>query len=186
MTEDETQNPRDDDPEIITPGDDLSPDGASSEAAPEEKSPEDVWKDKYVLLLADFDNHRKRTVRDLEDGRRYANEALLRDFLPVLDNLERALAHAKDGSELGPACQGLFEGLRLTAKQFLEMLEKNGVTRIPSEGQPFDPSVHEAVGYAESTTHPEGTVVEVYQQGYRLQNRLVRPAMVTVSRGSST
>ncbi|MGC8529004.1 MAG: nucleotide exchange factor GrpE [Leptospirillia bacterium] len=186
MTGDETQNPQDIDPEGVMPGDAQSPEASSPEESSEEKGPEDVWKDKYLRLLADFDNHRKRTVRDLEEGRRYANEALLRDFLPVLDNLERAIAHAKDGSELGSGCQGLLEGLRLTAKQFLEMLEKNGVTRILSEGQPFDPSVHEAVGYAESSTHPEGRVVEVYQQGYRIQNRLVRPAMVTVSRGSST
>lgn len=176
MTGDETQNPVD--------GEELSRESPSPDDAPGEKSPEEVWKEKYIRLLADFDNHRKRTVRDLEDGRRYANESLLRDFLPVLDNLERALAHSKDGSDLGSACQGLLEGLRLTAKQFLESLEKNGVTRVPSEGQPFDPSLHEAVGYAESATHAEGTVVEVFQQGYRIQNRLVRPAMVTVSRGS--
>ncbi len=149
-----------------------------------EKSPEEVWKDKYLRLLADFDNHRKRTVRDLEDGRRFANEGLLRAILPVLDNLERALAHAGDGGDLGPSCEGLLEGLRLTSKQFLETLEKNGVTRVPAEGEPFDPSVHEAVGYAENANHPEGTVVEVYQQGYRIHNRLVRPAMVTVSRGA--
>ena len=181
MTGDETQNPVDGETEIFPPGE-----GPSSEEVAGEKSPEDVWKEKYLRLLADFDNHRKRTVRDLEDGRRYANESLLRDFLPVMDNLERALSHAKDGSDLVPACQGLLEGLRLTAKQFLEMLEKNGVTRVPSEGQPFDPAVHEAVGYAESTAHAEGTVVEVYQQGYKILNRLIRPAMVTVSRGSST
>ncbi|MGC8500207.1 MAG: nucleotide exchange factor GrpE [Leptospirillia bacterium] len=149
-----------------------------------EKSPEDVWKDKYLRLLADFDNHRKRTVRDLEDGRRFANEGLLRAILPVLDNLERALAHAGDGGDLGASGMGLLEGLRLTSKQFLETLEKNGVSRVPSEGEPFDPSVHEAVGYVESANHPEGTVVEVYQQGYRIHNRLVRPAMVTVSRGA--
>lgn len=186
MTADERQNPSQAEPETFAEGEELPRQGSPSDEGSGEKSPEEVWKEKYLRLLADFDNHRKRTVRDLEDGRRYANEALLRDFLPVLDNLERALAHAKDGSELGPACQGLLEGLRLTAKQFLETLEKNGVTRVPSEGQPFDPSVHEAVGYAESTTHAEGTVVEVYQQGYRIQNRLVRPAMVTVSRGGSS
>lgn len=186
MTADERQDPSEVEAEVSPEGEDLTRQGGSSDEGSGDKGPEEVWKEKYLRLLADFDNHRKRTVRDLEDGRRYANEALLRDFLPVLDNLERALAHAKDGSELGPACQGLLEGLRLTAKQFLETLEKNGVTRVPSEGQPFDPSVHEAVGYAESTTHAEGTVVEVYQQGYRIQNRLVRPAMVTVSRGGNT
>jgi molecular chaperone GrpE len=186
MTADERQDPSEVEAEVSPEGEDLTRQGGSSDEGSGDKGPEEVWKEKYLRLLADFDNHRKRTVRDLEDGRRYANEALLRDFLPVLDNLERALAHAKDGSELGPACQGLLEGLRLTAKQFLETLEKNGVTRVPSEGQPFDPSVHEAVGYAESTAHAEGTVVEVYQQGYRIQNRLVRPAMVTVSRGGNT
>ncbi|MEC4683941.1 MAG: nucleotide exchange factor GrpE [Nitrospirota bacterium] len=143
------------------------------------------WKDKYLRLLADFDNNRKRVARDLDESRKFANESLLRSFLPVLDNLERALKHVETGdSGVSAECQSLVEGVRLTHKQFVELLEKNHVTKVLSEGVPFDPEVHEAVGYTESGTHPEGTIVDVYQQGYRIQNRLIRPAMVTVSKGS--
>lgn len=143
------------------------------------------WKDKYMRLLADFDNHRKRVVRDMEESRKFANESILRAFLPVVDNLERALQHVKTGDlpAAGSEYGALVEGVRLTHRQFLELLEKNQVTRVQTEGVPFDPEVHEAVGYTESETHPEGTVVDVYQQGYRIHNRLVRPSMVTVSKG---
>ncbi|MCL4484843.1 MAG: nucleotide exchange factor GrpE [Nitrospirae bacterium] len=178
--------------------DDLSaeerPEGTGSrseaEVLPEEPSQEtreaEAWKEKYIRLLADFDNHRKRTVRDLEEARKFANEALLKAFLPVLDNLERALQHGETGG-LGaiPECKSLVEGVRLTHKQFLELLEKNHVTRVPSSGVSFDPEIHEAVGYTESESLPEGMVVDVYQQGYRIHNRLVRPSMVTVSKGKS-
>ena len=172
------------------PSDKERPEGAEAEVvsgdSPQENREALEWKEKYIRLLADFDNHRKRTVRELEEARKYANEALLRAFLPVLDNLERALKHveARDIAE-NPEYKALVEGIRLTYKQFQELLEKNHVTRVPSEGVPFDPEVHEAVGYTESESLPEGVVVDVYQQGYRIHNRLVRPSMVTVSKGKT-
>jgi len=143
------------------------------------------WQDKYIRLLADFDNYRKRVAREQEESRKFANESLLRAFLPVVDNLERALQHVGEARNI-PECQSLVEGVRLTHKQFLELLEKNHVVRVQSEGVPFDPEVHEAVGFTESGAIPEGTIVDVYQQGYRIHNRLVRPAMVTVSKGNSS
>ena len=166
------------------PEGDESPVGVGD--SPKENPEAEEWKEKYIRLLADFDNHRKRTLRELEEARKFSNDSLLRAFLPVLDNLERALKHveARDVAE-NPEYKALVEGIRLTHKQFLELLEKNHVTPVPSEGMPFDPEVHEAVGYTESESLPEGVVVDVYQQGYRIHNRLVRPSMVTVSKGKT-
>ncbi len=154
------------------------------EGSQTEESKGDPWKEKYIRLLADFDNFRKRSGRDLEESRKFANESILRAFLPVLDNLERALQHVGTvDAEGGAGCKSLVEGVRLTQKQFLELLEKNHVVRVQSEGASFDPEVHEAVGYTETDTLPEGMIVDVYQQGYRIHNRLIRPSMVTVSKG---
>ncbi len=164
---------------------------AGAQGQPEEASPQereaDEWKDKYIRLLADFDNSRKRMARDLDEARKFANESLLKAFLPVLDNLERALQHveARDVAE-NPEYKALVEGIRLTQKQFVELLEKNHVIRVPAAGTSFDPEIHEAVGYTESDSVPEGSVVDVYQEGYRIHNRLVRPSMVTVSKGKSS
>jgi molecular chaperone GrpE len=154
------------------------------EGTVKESSEVKEWTEKYLRLLADFDNHRKRVARELDESRKFANESLLRSFLPVVDNLERALQHAGGAETVGGSeYQALVEGVRLTHKQFMELLEKNHVTKVQTEGMPFDPEVHEAVGDTESESHPEGTVVDTYQQGYRIYNRLIRPAMVTVSRG---
>ncbi len=178
---------------LIDPSGQEAPEGGTSgvQDQPEDASPQsreaEEWKDKYVRLLADFDNNRKRTARDLEEARKFANESLLRAFLPVLDNLDRALQHveARDVAE-NAEYKALVEGVRLTQKQFLELLEKNHVTRVPAAGVPFDPEIHEAVGYTESDSVPEGAVADVYQEGYRIHNRLIRPSMVTVSKGRSS
>ena len=154
-------------------GEEFSPDRENSEAL--------QWKDKYIRLLADFDNYRKRVNRDLEESRKFANESLLKEFLPILDNLERALFHFDRSKEVAPELKALGEGVRLTEKQFLELLEKFHVTRVPTRGSSFDPNVHEAMGFTPSDEHEEGMVVEVYQQGYLLQNRLLRPSLVTVA-----
>ncbi len=140
------------------------------------------WKDQYVRLLADFDNFRKRTARDNEESRKFANESLLSAFLPVLDNLDRALVHFEKQQEHGTDIKSLVEGVRLTQKQFSELLEKYQVTRVPTHGEMFDPNVHEAMGYTETDAVPEGSVVDVYQQGYRIHNRLLRPSLVTLAR----
>ncbi|MHB1286318.1 MAG: nucleotide exchange factor GrpE [Leptospirales bacterium] len=140
-----------------------------------------LWKEKYVRLLADFDNYRKRMNRDMEESKKFANESLLKAFLPILDNLERALFHFELINELAPELKALVEGVKLTEKQFSELLEKYHVTRVPTRGVSFDPNVHEAMGFTPSDTHEEGMVVEVYQQGYLLQNRLLRPSLVTVA-----
>jgi len=145
-------------------------------------SEQENWKEQYVRLLADFDNYRKRTARDSEESRKFANESLLAAFLPVLDNLDRALHHFEKQQSTGAETNSLIEGVRLTQKQFGELLEKYHVTKVPTYGEAFDPNVHEAMGYSETLDMPEGTVVDVYQQGYRLHNRLLRPSLVTLAR----
>lgn len=151
-------------------------------SSPESENTEVLeWKEKYVRLLADFDNYRKRVNRDLEESKKYSNESLLKAFLPILDNLERALFHFEPFREVTPEIKALTEGVRLTEKQFSELLEKFHVTRIPTRGVAFDPNVHEAMGFTPSEEHNEGMVVDVYQQGYLLHNRLLRPSLVTVA-----
>lgn len=163
---------QDETPEAVSPAD------PSSGSSPEDA---DQWKEKYIRLLADFDNYRKRMGREQEDSRKFANESLLKSFLPILDNLERALFHFEKVESLSPEVKALVEGVKLTEKQFLELLEKNHVTRIPAKGEVFDPNVHEAMGFSPSVDHKEGTIVDVYQQGYLLQGRLLRPSLVTVA-----
>ena len=160
-----------------------APEPVSSADPQSGSSGEDVdqWKEKYIRLLADFDNYRKRMGREQEESRKFANESLLKSFLPILDNLERALFHFEKVDSPSSEVKALVEGVKLTEKQFLELLEKNHVTRIPAQGEVFDPNVHEAMGFSPSADHKEGTIVDVYQQGYLLQGRLLRPSLVTVA-----
>jgi molecular chaperone GrpE len=145
----------------------------------------DTWKENYARLLADFDNYRKRINRDLDEAKKFGNENVLKAMLPVLDNLERALVHFEKSKDVSTEAKSLAEGVRLTEKQFLEVLEKFQVTRIPSKGEAFDPNLHEAIGFSDTDAYPEGTIVDVFQQGYFLHNRLLRPAMVTVAQKKS-
>jgi molecular chaperone GrpE len=135
--------------------------------------------DLYLRARADLENYRKRAQREKEDLSRFANENLLREILPVMDNLERALEHARQ-EEGGNG--GLLQGVELTLGQFQRVLDKFGVTPIRSLGEPFDPARHEALGQVESAEHPPNTVVQELQKGYLLNDRLLRPAMVMVAK----
>lgn len=135
--------------------------------------------DHYVRARADLENYRKRAQREKEDLARFANENLIREILPVLDNLERALDHAtSDDAEM----KGLLEGVQMTVSQFQKALEKFGVTLVVSHGKPFDPAHHEAMGQIESTEHPSNMVAQELQKGYLLNDRLLRPALVMVTK----
>lgn len=135
--------------------------------------------DLYLRERAELDNFRKRMQREKEDLVRFANENLLREVLVVVDNLERAVEHARNNEE---ATQGLLEGVEMTLSQCHKMLEKFGVTPVTAVGEPFDPSWHEAMGQVESAEHPANTVMQEMQKGYTLNDRLLRPAMVLVSK----
>jgi len=135
--------------------------------------------DLYLRARADLDNYRKRAQREKEDLSRFANENLLREILPVMDNLERALEHARQGEGSG---DGLLQGVEMTLGQFQRVLDKFGVTPVSAVGEPFDPARHEALGQVESAEHPPNTVVQELQKGYLLNERLLRPAMVMVAK----
>jgi molecular chaperone GrpE len=131
-----------------------------------------------LRAAADLDNYRKRAQRDLQEGVRFANERLLKDFLPVLDNLERALGHGAGTRDWA----SLEQGLQMTRKQFEDTLGRHGVRPLVALGQLFDPNLHEAMGTTESTEVPPNTVVNEVLRGWMLNDRLVRPALVSVSR----
>jgi molecular chaperone GrpE len=158
--------------------DDPTRDEGCSEIADELKAQQD----KYLRLAAEFENYKRLAQRDQREYARFANENLLKDLLPIGDNLERALNSAK----ASPDKRGLIQGVELTRKQFIETLEKYGVKRISSIGERFDPSRHEAVARVDSRNTPETTVLEEHQPGYLLHERILRPSMVTVAAAPST
>jgi molecular chaperone GrpE len=129
----------------------------------------------YLRKLADFDNFRKRKDKEMSDFRRQANAEMLRDLLPVVDNLERALTAG--GDDAG----GVRAGVELTLRQFKDVLSRHGVSEVDPMGAPFDPSEHEAVSRLNTPTAEPNTVVQVLQKGYRLGDRLLRAALVVVA-----
>ena len=137
----------------------------------------EAGQDRYLRALAEFDNARKRAVREREDLVRNANEHLIRDLLPVLDNLERALAAAK----ADPGAASVAAGVELIQRDLLRTLEKFNVTSFSSVGAPFDPERHEAVARVPAAGQPDMTVVGEIARGYLLSGRVLRPAMVTVA-----
>jgi len=138
-------------------------------------------RERLLRTLAEMDNFKKRSQREMEDFRKYANEDLIKGLLPVIDNLERALESARKGQcDLG----ALVEGVDLTAKEISTLLGKYGVTCVDALGKPFDPAYHQALMQQPSDEHPENTVIEEVQKGYTMKERLLRPSLVCVSGGS--
>jgi len=137
--------------------------------------------DRALRATAELENFRKRTKREMDDERKYAVTNVLRDLLPVIDNLERALAAGEKGEQ-----GGLLEGVKLVAQQLMTVLERYHCTKIAALGQPFDPNLHEAILHQPSAEVPAGQVVLVTQEGYRLHDRVLRPAQVIVSSGPAT
>lgn len=133
--------------------------------------------DKYLRAIAEMENYKRRAARDQIEQLRYANEKLLRELLPVLDNLERALAHRDAAKEAA----GWTQGVELTYRQCLDIMKKFGVSPITSIGEPFDPSRHQAVTQIHSSAQPENHVAEELQKGYFYHDRVLRPAMVAVA-----
>ena len=136
--------------------------------------------DRLLRVTAEFENYKKRSRREMEDFRRFANESLIKEILPIVDNLERALSVEQTGSET--AVEGLKEGVRMTLEALTDTLKRFGVTPLESEGQPFDPNLHQAVSQEETEDYPDGTVSKELQKGYKLNDRLLRPSMVIVSK----
>ncbi len=141
-------------------------------------------KDQMMRLAADMENLRKRTAREMQDAKTYAVTNFARDMLSVSDNLRRALdAIPSDALETDPSLKALAEGVEMTERGMLNTLERHGVTQIAPEGQKFDPNFHQAIFEVPNVEVPNNTVVQVMQTGYAIGDRVLRPAMVGVSRG---
>jgi molecular chaperone GrpE len=168
------------DEELFQPDETADPTSADSQ---EKQAQEElqIYQDKYIRLSAEFENYKRRAKRDQSDAIRYANESLLKNLLSTLDNLERAIQCGKDAGATG----ALLEGVKLTHKQFLETVGKLGVRQVSSTGSLFDPNMHQAVAQVESETTEPNMVVEEFQKGYFLHDRILRPAMVTVAKEKS-
>lgn len=136
-------------------------------------------RERVLRLQAEMENARKRYQRELQDELRYANLHLVRDLLTVGDNLTRALEAAEKAADASP----LANGVKMVAKDFEQVLQRYHCVKIDAVGQPFDTAFHQAVGQQPSTEHPPHTVLQVVQAGYRLHDRVVRPALVIVSAG---
>jgi molecular chaperone GrpE len=134
--------------------------------------------DRVLRAQAELENYRKRARRELEEERRYAALPLLRDLLPVLDDMQRAI----DAAEKTPQATGLLDGFKLIVQSLLGVLGKHDCKKIEALGQPFDPAYHEAISQQPSAEHEPNTVVLVAQEGYILHDRVVRPAQVIVSK----
>jgi len=126
---------------------------------------------------ADFENYQKRMQRDLAQEKKYWHAPLALDLLPVLDNFQRATEAAKQAGETGP----LVQGVAMIRSQFLDLLKRHGITVIEAHGQPFDPNLHQAVMQQPSAEYPPDTVLQVLEQGFKIHDRVLRPAKVIVS-----
>ncbi|QAT42664.1 nucleotide exchange factor GrpE [Aminipila luticellarii] len=151
---------------------------AQPENAGEEKSPEAVTEEeanqKYLRLMADFQNYKRRTEKDKSDIYAYANEKLVSELLDVIDNFERALAH-------GEGDEGFVQGMNNIFKIFKGVLEKSGLEEIEAMGIEFDPNFHNAVMTEESSEYESGHITQVLQKGYKLNGKVIRPSMVKVA-----
>ncbi|WP_025718819.1 nucleotide exchange factor GrpE [Paenibacillus sp. 1-18] len=132
---------------------------------------------RFLRAQADFDNFRRRTLKEKEELAKYASMKLVTELVPVLDNFERALATAQQGAET----ESFAKGVEMIFRQFEGVLQAEGVTAMNSVGQPFNPDFHQAIMQVESEEHEEGIVVEEVQKGYMLKDKVLRPAMVKVS-----
>ena len=179
-----------DGPDLVTLTDEM----AESSSAPEarwqelqtqlqEKEKELAeFKDKYLRALADGENARKRIRQQSEESVRIQKEGVLRDLLPIVDNLERAIGAAREGA--GDSAT-IVDGVQMVLRSLLDFLKSQGVVPIVSAGQPFDPARHEAVDQVASDRHPPNTVVNEFHRGYLIGDRVLRPASVTVAKGPS-
>jgi molecular chaperone GrpE len=137
------------------------------------------YKDLALRATADLDNYRKRMARERDDAVKYANTTFLEKLIPILDNFELGLQAAKSGS----GSSSILDGMAMVQRQLQDFLSSSGVEAFDAEGKPFDPNLHEAIAQEENAEVPEGQVIRQLRKGYRLRDRLIRPANVVVSKG---
>lgn len=162
-----------------TPEEDNAPEAEKTEEKAEEKTEEkaDDGNEKYVRLMAEFQNYKKRVAKEKNDIREYATEKLVMELLPVLDNFERALAASAEDDPAGYA-----KGMELIFTQMVTELQKSGLAEVEAEGQDFDPTKHNAVMTEENEELESGKVSRVLQKGYALNDKVIRPSMVAVTK----
>ncbi len=155
-------------------------DGEAAEPSPLEQlqAERDKLKDQLLRTAADFDNFRKRSRKDVEQAERKGKEDILRELLPVFDNLERALDAARGPTDVN----AIQQGVEMVLKLFEDTASRIGLERVAAVGERFDPNLHDAFQQQATDEHPPGTIVAEYQPGYRLGERLIRPAMVVVAK----
>jgi len=139
--------------------------------------------DRLLRVSAEFENYQKRAAREMNDFRKFATESFVKAMLPVVDNLDRAIESSSNDKH---ADSSMLEGVNMTLKEILKVFEQFGVKPFESVGKTFDPSLHQAVMQEETETHPENSVVKELQKGYMMHDRLLRPAMVVVSKTKTT
>lgn len=186
---DETRNPNEDMPETAAPGAGQTPD---AEAAAETTDPAALLeaenaklKDQLLRTLAEMENLRRRTDREVKDASQYAISNFARDVLTVGDNLRRAIETVSEEARASadPVLTGLLDGVEMTERDMLKVMEKNGIGRIDPAGERFDPNMHQAMFEVPDPTVASGTVVQVMQAGYKIGDRVLRPALVGVAKG---
>ena len=134
--------------------------------------------DRFLRVSAEFENYKKRSAREMDEFRKFANESLIREMLTVVDNLERALNSSNNDNQKNSP---IAEGVDMTLKEILKVFKKFNVKPIEALGKPFDPNFHQAAMQEETNEHPENTVLNELEKGYMIHDRLLRPAMVVVS-----
>jgi len=155
---------------------------ASDDLAALKAKADENW-DRFLRAAADLENYRKRAAREKEELARFTAEKIVAALLPVLDNLERALAAAEQHTQKPEA---ILQGLTQVQTQFRRTLEEHGLKEVVAHaGHPFDPNLHEAVSHVPHAEHPEGVIIDQLQRGYKLADRLLRPARVVVSKGAA-
>jgi molecular chaperone GrpE len=175
------------------PGGAAQPPGASSDVLPEEPleldSPDEIeelrsqfseTKDRLLRLRADFDNFRRRAAREHQDALQFGPQNLVKDLLSVVDNLDRAIDHARQSE--GGDLQSFLQGVELVARELIAVLGKHHVSEIEALGKPFNPALHEAMAQVSDVAAEPNTVVEVLEKGYQIRDRLVRPTRVVVAK----
>lgn len=155
-----------------------NPDATSADPMEELRQERDKLKDQLLRTAADFENHRKRTSKEIDDSRKRGLEEAIRELLPVFDNLERAVQMSENASDIA----SVMDGVKMVLRLFEDHAGRLGVSRVDAMGQRFDPAIHDAIQQQETDEHPAGTVIAEIQPGYKLGERLVRPAMVVVAR----
>lgn len=151
---------------------------ALKESLEEKEEEQKILHDQLLRTQAEFENYKKRMTKEKSDLMKYANEEIIKELLHTVDNLERAIQHARESDQ----SEGIMEGIEIILKQLLKSLERFGVSGFISVGEQFDPTRHEAVIQVESSEHEPNTIIAESQKGYFLRDRLLRPALVTVTR----